>query len=323
MPLAGQVLVLAAADDGEAELVADRLTSDGVKIVWLDLGRFPGQVTVNTRLAGSGWEGQITTPEQTIDLSEISAVFYRQSQPFDFPAELSESEQRFATVEARFGLGGLLASLPARWVPAAPGTIADSEYKPVQLATAARCGLVTAATVLTNDARAARRFAETQTDGAVYKALMHKAIADDGDLKLIYTSPVTSGEIDDRVSVTMHQFQANLVTRKRADVRVVATRRGCVAIAIRTDDAQARQDFRTGYDHLAYEPIEVPGEVAAGCRRYLEALGLQMGIFDFCMTGEEWMFLECGPGAQWAWLTEATRLPIASLIADALTGGLS
>jgi hypothetical protein len=93
------------------------------------------------------------------------------------------------------------------------------------------------------------------------------------------------------------------------------------AIAIRTHDSGARQDFRTAYDTLTYEITNVPAELAHSCHAYLKALGLELGVFDFAVTGDgAWWFLECGPGSQWAWLEEETGAPIAEAIADTLIG---
>ena len=140
--------MLAPDDDGEASCIADELQARGASAVRLNLADFPGQVSVWAQLAGHGWAGHIDSPTGTIDLAAISAAFYRQSQPFAFPIGLSASERRFATVEAQFGLGGLLASIGARWVPGTPGRVADGEYKITQLAVAARSGLRVPATAL-------------------------------------------------------------------------------------------------------------------------------------------------------------------------------
>src|SRR5690606_15662664 len=136
------VLVLAPDDDGEAGRVSARLAERGVACFRLDTAAFPTACTVTAELGPSGWHGTITTPEGTLDLSEVGAVLYRQPSPFGLPAGLNASERRFARVEARFGLGGLLASLPARWVPGTPGRVADAEYKPLQLAAADRKSVV-------------------------------------------------------------------------------------------------------------------------------------------------------------------------------------
>ncbi len=54
---------------------------------------------------------------------------------------MSEGERRFAAIESRFGLGGLLVSLPVRWV-LHPSAVADAEYRIRQMAAAAQCGLL-------------------------------------------------------------------------------------------------------------------------------------------------------------------------------------
>lgn len=312
------VLVLAEHDDAEACYVADALTARTVPVAWFDTASFPSSATATVRLGPDGWHGEIVSPDGPVRLDEITAVYYRQPQPFTFPAALSDAERRFATVEARFGFGGLFMSLPVRWV-SHPARIADAEYRPLQMATAARCGFTTPASVLTNRPADARAFTEI-AGGAVYKATMHKLISEEDAVKLIYTTPVDPARLDGRIATTLHLFQANVP--KTHDVRAIVTAAGHLhAVAITTDDPAARQDFRTGYDTLTYRSTEVPAGVARSCHAYLNALGLRLGVFDFSVTGDgTWWFLECGPASQWAWLQDKTGAPIADSIADTLTG---
>jgi glutathione synthase/RimK-type ligase-like ATP-grasp enzyme len=52
----------------------------------------------------------------------------------------------------------------------------------------------------------------------------------------------------------------------------------------------------------------------------MTALGLRFGALDFLLTpDDEWVFLEINPNGQWAFIEQATGLPIAAAIADALT----
>ncbi|MFC5185631.1 MvdC/MvdD family ATP grasp protein [Actinomadura harenae] len=311
------VLMLAEQGDAEAVSVADVLAARGVPVAWFDTAWFPTRAAVTARLGAGGWDGEVTTPGGVIRFDEVTAVYYRQPQPFTFPAGLSEPERRFATVEARFGLGGLFMALPARWV-SHPARLADAEYRPLQMATAARCGFTLPSSILTNDPGHAAAF--TSSGNAVYKATMHKLISEADRVKLIYTTPVTAAATDDRVSTTMHLFQNNVP--KSHDVRLVATGSGHLhAIAIHTADPAGRQDFRRGYGTLRYEITGVPDRVARACRAYLAALGLELGVFDFAVTDDgAWWFLECGPGAQWSWLQAETGAPIAAAVADILTG---
>ncbi len=303
-------MILAVSDDGEAARVASQLRARGVATAWLDTADFPSRVTVSAVMTGQGWIGEIVTAAATIDLAAVSAVLYRQSQPFTFPARLSASERQFAAAEARFGLGGLLASLQARWVPGTPRKVADAEYRAVQLASAARCGLLVPATALGNCPESIRGFAMAQPGGVLHKTLMDQVATSDGQHR---SSDADSDGIGERVAVTMSQVQANLAHRKLFDACVVATRIGQHAVAVRRDDPATGHETRPGY-----ELITTPDEVIRGCRRYLHAMSLQLAVFDFCVTPDGWYFLNAGPSAPWAWLEEQTGAPIAAMIASAL-----
>jgi hypothetical protein len=81
-------------------------------------------------------------------------------------------------------------------------------------------------------------------------------------------------------------------------------------------------DWRTDYAHLRYSEISVPSTVRDGVLTLLEMLMLRFAALDFVVTPDnEWVFLESNPNGQWAWLQDATGLPITAAIADALTKG--
>lgn len=312
------VLFLASPSDSEAACVADAVIAQGVPVAWLDTAWFPERARVSAELTSKGWRAEIVTPHGLVNSDDVSSVFYTQSQPFTFPNGLSEPELRFVTVEARFGLGGLLASLPVRWV-SHPSCVADAEYRIRQMDVAARCGFRLPPSLLTNEVQQAKRFAATQ-HSIVYKAIMHKLISEEDRVKLIYTTPVDPASLDERVGFTAHLFQRNMAD-KVFDVRVVATRGGArIGIAIRTDDPAALQDWRTGWGSLTYESVDVPTSIAVGCQDLMRALDLRMGVFDFSVdrSGTCW-YLEVNPGGRWAWLQAETGLPIAQAIAAELT----
>src|SRR5699024_8013781 len=150
-------------------------------------------------------------------------------------------ERRFAMVESRFGLGGILTSLSARWV-SHPAAMADAEYKPLQLAIAAQVGLPLPDTWIGNDPERARSFVTDQANGTVYKALMHKLVSDQGTVGLIYTNTVDVDEIDERVGAAPHQFQE--LIHADHDVRALVTRNGCEAVAIKARHGSAFLDHR-------------------------------------------------------------------------------
>lgn len=91
-------------------------------------------------------------------------------------------------------------------------------------------------------------------------------------------------------------------------------------VAVHASSDEARTDWRSDYDSLTYEPVEIPDEIRFSVTSLLKQLGLSFGAFDFTITPEgEWVFLEINPNGQWGWIEERTGLPITSAMADLLT----
>ncbi|MGH3865508.1 MAG: ATP-grasp ribosomal peptide maturase [Pseudonocardiaceae bacterium] len=318
-----QVLIVSGRGDWSAEQVAKQLEARGCAYSWLDPADFPQRVRVTARLGhdlGRGWRGEVETPDGVFSWEEISAVFYRRPRDFDMPSAMSGPEQRFARAQARVGLGGVLASLPAKWINH-PSALADCEYKPRQLSLAQAVGLRVPATIVTNVADEVRRFAAEQGD-IIVKSLAEPIIAEAGSQKAIWTRRVAAAELANLtgLELTTHLFQE--LIPKAYDIRLTVVGKRDFAVAIHAHSPAARIDWRTDYDALIYEVIDCPAGITDRVHAFLSAAGLTYGAFDFIVTAdtEDYIFLECNAAGQWGWLAEACGLPIAEAIADELIG---
>lgn len=316
------IIVLSRADDPTADRVESELGRRSARCTRLDLSDFPQRITASARLDDSGcWTGQIRhTDGWSVAWEDITAVYYRRPSNFDPAPALTSSERRFVVAEARGGFGGVLASLDVRWVNH-PFRVADCEFKPVQLTAARECGFSVPATVITNDGPSAHSFAETRRQEVVYKPLgggFHRD--NDDNLTLIYTTPVTAESFDDaEISATSHAFQTFI--DKTHDVRVTAVGPRVLGVAIHSTSQAGRIDWRSDYNSLRYTETPVPDAIRNSIGRYLRRFKILYGAFDFSVDRDgDWWFLECNPNGQWGFIAEATGVPIASAIADLLTG---
>jgi ATP-grasp ribosomal peptide maturase len=314
-----RVLIVSARGDWSAEQVAKQLQARGCAYSWLDPADFPQRVQVTARL-GRGWQGEVETPDGVFSWEDISAVFYRRPRDFDMPNAMSGPERRFARAQARVGLGGVLASLPVRWINH-PSALADCEYKPRQLSVAQTVGLRVPATIVTNAPDEVRRFAAEQGD-IIGKSLAEPIIAESGSQKAIWTRRVTAPELADLagLELTTHLFQEWIP--KAYEVRLTVVGKRDFAVAIHAHSAAARIDWRTDYEALTYEVIDCPTEVSERAHVFLSAAGLSYGAFDLIVTAgtEDYVFLECNAAGQWGWLAQECGLPVAGAIADELIG---
>ncbi|GAA2395922.1 ATP-grasp ribosomal peptide maturase [Catellatospora methionotrophica] len=316
------ILFLTSAQDATADAVCEALAHAGGGFVRLDTGDFPMELRMSATTAADGsWTGALSTDTDTLDLERVRSVFYWRPTRFRLPAGMSAADEVFAAVEARHGLGGLLASLDAMWVND-PVKTAVAEYKPLQLMVAARCGLAVPRTLLSNTAADVTAFAARVGGQVVCKPLSSLVFTQGSDEPM---KPYTT--IIDPATVTAAGFAAtaHLVQEwvpKAFEARVTMVGELPIAVAIRSASAAGQVDWRADYKSLTYELIDVPHAVTEGMRRFQASLGLHYGAFDFVVTPEgRWVMLECNPAGQWLWLEHETGAPIAAALADLLMKG--
>ncbi|MGH3687483.1 MAG: ATP-grasp ribosomal peptide maturase [Pseudonocardiaceae bacterium] len=316
------VLVLTEECDPTADRVINELNRRGVPVFRCDTSWFPSRLHLDVHLDGDRWSGVLRTAHRIVQLSDLRAIWYRRPTVFSFPEEMSGPERQHAGWEAKFGLGGVLMSLPTLHVNH-PSREADACYKPFQLATAAHCGLTVPDTVVTNDPTAVRRLVDRTEGRIAVKMMGSNIIVEHGGPKISYTHPLDAHDLTDLsgVEVTAHLFQ-EWIGDKAYEVRVTAVGDVLFAAAIHAASDAARIDWRSDFNALTYTQVDLPPQVNAGIRRYLAAMGLRYGAFDFVVTSnDDYIFLECNPGGQYGWIEANTTLPITDALADLLEKG--
>lgn len=316
------VLILADDLDPSADAMVRELTDREVRVCRVNTGWFPAQLSITAELRGAAWSGYLRTPRHRVELEEITAVWFRSPTAFRFPPRWSRVERQHSHNEAKFGIGGVLSSLPALWINH-PARTADAVYKPMQLVTAVALGMPVPQTLITNEAESVRTFARGAEDGTILtKTLGAASIVEEGRRKVAFTRRVRSADLDDLAGIewTAHQFQRWVP--KAHDVRVIVVGDEHWAVAIMADSAAGHLDFRNDYDSLRYELLNEPADLHLKINRYMERHGLVYGAFDFVADHDgRWWFLECNPGGQYGWLEHKTGAPITTTLASALAEG--
>ncbi|MDT0344795.1 ATP-grasp ribosomal peptide maturase [Streptomyces litchfieldiae] len=304
------VVVITNLDDATTDLVIAELHDRGVPVVRFDSGDFPALLSFSAHIHRASWEGRLTTTTREMRLEDARSLLYRRPSGFSFP-HLSEQDARFAVGQARYGLGGVLASLPDCLYVNHPNRIGDAEFKPAGLAAAVRSGFA----MVTNEPAAAREFAK-RYGPVLYKPLHVPLYLRDGVSCSVEVAPVAPEEIDDDIAGTAHLLQ--VIVPKVADIRTTVIGERVFSVRI---DSEAL-DWRTTYGRHTYTVVDTPPDVAAALFAYLKSFGLVFGAFDFALTSDgQWMFLECNPSGQWAWLEKETGLAMISAFADLLERG--
>lgn len=197
-----------------------------------------------------------------------------------------------AFLEAKYGLGGVLASLPVLWVNH-PAPLADASYKPVQLVRAHECGLRVPETMITNDAQAAREFASGQR--TITKLLGSNTISEEGTRKFSWTRTLNADDIADLQGIETTTHLVQQWVPKSFEVRVIAIGDHLTAAAIHAGSTASHIDWRSDYAALSYELVDPPVHVAQGVRALMRRFELVYAALDFVVTPDGgWTF----PGDQ-------------------------
>lgn len=316
------VVVFAQDHDAPVDQVVLALAELDVPVFRADLSWFPQRLTVEARFDGGGWSGTLSTASRSVSFSEIRSVWYRNPAAFGFPDGMSDVERAHAHREARLGLGGVLATLPVLWVNN-PNRAADAMYKPLQLTTAAACGLTVAPTLVTNRPQAVTAFAHAAPDGVVCKTFGPNSVTELGVPKVAYTHRLTDHDLNDLRGITTTTHQIQHWVDKAREARVVVVGERMFGVGIDAHNPSARVDWRTDFEALTYNLVEIPPPVEKGISRYMETLGLTYAAFDFAIEHDtgRWVFLESNSNGQYGWLEAATGAPITDALANLLASG--
>ncbi|MET7279035.1 ATP-grasp ribosomal peptide maturase [Kribbella sp. NPDC005582] len=307
------VLVLTGRSDITADAVVDELTRRRAKVVRYDTADFPISSKIAVTLDSQGWQGTLSG-DHPIELETISSVWWRRPGEFSIPTGWPDEARAFAASEGRVGVLGVLGSLPARWINH-PARDSAANYKPVQLAVAARAGLEVPRTTITSDLKKVLAFIGDEE--MIYKGLSGGVLTPDLRHRYIPTTLLRAADLDEAVAGTAHLIQERVP--KAFEVRLTVIGDRMFPVAIHAGSEAGKLDWRTDYASLTYERLEVPVDVEKGVRLLMDELGLFYGALDFAVTPDgRWVFFEVNPNGQWHWLAVKAGIPMVEAMADAL-----
>lgn len=319
MDRAPRVLIVAKDLDPAADLLVEEFATRGVAVMRFDLADFPQRVQLVPEHAGS-WRGVVSDGHRTARLEDIGAILWRDPGSPVIAGAVEPPYDMWAQQEAVAGLVGVLQSVGAAWMNP-PENNHLASRKPVQLPTAAACGLRVPRSLITNDLDAAKAFV-ANFDQVICKPLAGAQLEHaDGHRTAVPTHLIDVGDLDESITVTAHYLQEWIP--KRHEVRLIVVGGRFFAATIHAGSDAAYVDWRTDYDALTYDTTAVPDEVRRSVCAWMRRFGLTFGAFDFAVTpDDEWVMFECNPAGQWGWIQDRTDLPISAAIAEHLIGGL-
>jgi len=321
---AGIVLAVTHGADDHVGLVVEELSKRAAMVARFDTELYPERAAVRFDGAPGRVEAQLRLGGGAIRGRDIGAVFYRHRRLPQATQIEDRQARRMAESELLAAIDGALLSLDAFWLN---HPIANSlaRHKPLQLALAVREGLRIPETRITNDPEEVRRL-YGEWDGQLVAKLAGGQIAGEGhdEEYAIYTTRLRERDLQASAAIAACPAIYQRLVEKAFDLRVTVVGDqifACRIISPLKEEPQA--DWRPAGRHaVSYEPHHLDPVTARTCRAVTRRLGLELAGIDMIVTpDDETVFLELNAAGQWAWIEQATGMPIAAAVADLLIEG--
>jgi MvdD family ATP-grasp ribosomal peptide maturase len=317
------VLIITHSQDNESiPLVIQAIEAQGGKAFRFDTDRFPTEVQLDVYYARSE-RVTLSVDDQTLDLSEVSAVWYRRiAIGAKIPDSMDRQMRQASIQESRVTIQGMIASIQGFHLDPLPN-IRRAENKQLQLQVARKLGLDTPRTLTTNNPEAVKQFAQECQQGMITKMLSSFAIYDEQGLeKVVFTNPISSEDLDnlDGLRFCPMTFQEKIP--KALELRTIIVGKRVLTAAVDSQALeQARYDWRKQGIALldAWEPYTLPQDVEEKLLKLMVEFGLNYGAIDIILTPDgRHIFLEVNPVGEFFWLERCPGLPISQAIAEVL-----
>ena len=303
------------------DLVAQALSSKGVRPIRFNTDLFPSQVKLSARAGDQRAAHVVTETGEEISVDDVRAVWARKIRTPRMSDDLDERYRSMCVIESAAALEGFLDALHnALWVNDLDRQ-RNAENKQRQLRLAARAGLRSPRTLVTNDAAAARQFFAGTKGETVAKLLRPLAVSMNADTPFVYTNRVREEDLNGAETLRHSPMVFQELITKAYELRVACVAGEAFAGALdATGTSRGHTDWRRAApEECRWQKAQLPTEVANRLRTLMSELGLVFGAVDLICTPEgEHVFLEVNPGGEWGMLERDLGLPISEAIAAAL-----
>jgi glutathione synthase/RimK-type ligase-like ATP-grasp enzyme len=322
------VLVITNDHDEHADAVIEELHRRAVPVFRFHPDEFPDACRISMEIRDGRIDGEIRNAHHRVHFHDICAAWYRRSRALFAPLPslnvLFGDVDNFVRVQSSATLTALFGSLQTLWV-GQPFKLRRAEVKVLQVAEASRAGLLTPATLISNDPERAAAFVETLGDAeCAVKPLIATRVDGPEGARLPLTTTLPRGHALDSAAASPTIFQPYI--EKAYELRCVVMGDRIFTAKLKSQEKEsARKDWRAAavdeagdVEHEIYH--DLPDSVQAALHRLVRSFELNFASIDMIVTPEgEFVFLDLNPNGQWLWLEEELGLPLVAGMADLLT----
>ncbi len=318
------ILIITHSQDNESiPLVIKAIEQRAGNVFRFDTDRFPTEITLDVYYTQKTEQLILASESQKLDLTEVSAVWYRRLATGGLIPTTMEPQIRQASIgESRATILGMIASLRAFHLDSRVN-VEQAKHKQLQLQIARELGLEVPRTLTSNNPEKVLSFAQECSGGIITKMLSSFAVYDSqGREQVVFTNPVKAEDLEHLAGLRFCPMTFQEQIPKALELRTTIVGQQIFTAAIDSQRLpQARSDWRRkGLALLKeWQPYQLPQALETKLLKLLNYFGLNYGAIDLIFTPDErYVFLEVNPVGEFFWLEKYSGLPISQAIAELL-----
>lgn len=312
------ILILTNKDDITVDFIIRELVNQNIQYYRLNTEDIPNDIDINFNVDKGKFLLHDKNKNIDINLQDIEAVYFRRAEinKFNYVTNISEQERNYLRSEMAFVLEGIYKVLRNKFWLNNIYNIRDAENKIYQLQLAQEVGFEIPASTISNQFFSVNQFVNKCNRDCIIKPIKTGNMKDITNPKVIFTSKLDSTMQDniDRVEAFPLFIQKNI--HKRYDLRcIVVDDEVFVAEIDSQNDRDSLIDWRRAKSYLEHREHLLPLQIKSMCIQMTKKLKLNYSAIDLILDENgNYIFLECNPNGQWAWLEKRLNFPISKKI---------
>lgn len=310
------ILIISSAEDAHTTAVCNCLDKDEIPLI-LDFSQFGTKYVATVNNVGSDKNISIVGADGSrFNLDNVASIWWRRPQPLGNDQTINFPYDGHIREEKRQFLRSMLSCVNenAVWYNNFDSQ-RIAERKIFQLEVASRLGMTVPATCVTSNAEDAKAFISSCSK-TIFK--LFSGSEDFWQPTRVYKEEY--GEHLESLSICPAIFQEYIYGTY--DYRIVVLDGEIYSVRFDLKNSRYKADVRIDTSILP-EQCQIPVNLEDKLRRFMDAMGLRYGAFDFREkeNNGEFVFLEVNPSGQFLYLDVLAKTNIASAFASCLAKG--
>jgi glutathione synthase/RimK-type ligase-like ATP-grasp enzyme len=319
------IIILTNRDDITVDYIVRELQKQKLEYYRLNTEDIPHNIEIDFHTTKNAYALYDKKKNMKIELNKIDSVYFRRAKisNLDYIDNITDQERSYLKSELAFVLEGIYKLLSNTYWLNNIYDIREAENKIFQLQIAREIGFTIPNSLISNNFQSVRDEVVECCDDCIIKPIKSGSIKDGSMHDIIFTSKVSTAVLGNKDSIRSFPVFVQKNIHKKFDLRciVVGEKVFCAQIYSQSNE-EANVDWRRSRIPLRHEKHILPQDVIEKCILITKRLNLNYSAIDLILDdNDNYIFLECNPNGQWAWIENRLGYPISREIVYLLKNG--